>query len=93
GIPIFLGAVAIGSFAVHLAVLSSTGWVSDFLKGDKMGSGGETAMSSEGEVKAASFETRGDELVVTLPDGRKAVAVIRSEAMTAAYSPPPLQTH
>jgi len=86
GIPIFLGAVAVGSFAVHMAVLGSTGWVSDFLSGDKLGSGGETAMVDEASVKTVAHV--GDELVVTLPDGRQAVAVIKSEAMTASYSPP-----
>ena len=33
GVPVFLGAVAVGSFAVHVAVLGSTSWVSDFLSG------------------------------------------------------------
>jgi light-harvesting protein B-800-850 alpha chain len=33
GVPLFLSAVAIGSFAVHVAVLSNTGWVGDFLTG------------------------------------------------------------
>jgi hypothetical protein len=39
GIPLFLGAVAVGSFAVHVAVLSNTSWVSDFLQGQPLGSG------------------------------------------------------
>ena len=33
GIPLFLSAVAIGSFAVHVAVLSNTTWVADFISG------------------------------------------------------------
>jgi len=36
GVPLFLGAVAVGSFAVHVAVLSNTTWVSDFLSGNEM---------------------------------------------------------
>lgn len=33
GIPIFLSAVAIGSFCVHLAITTNTTWVKDFLNG------------------------------------------------------------
>jgi light-harvesting protein B-800-850 alpha chain len=33
GIPIFLGAVAVGSFCVHLALVSNTTWVKSFLNG------------------------------------------------------------
>jgi light-harvesting protein B-800-850 alpha chain len=33
GIPLFLGAVAIASFAVHVALLTNTTWVKRFLNG------------------------------------------------------------
>jgi light-harvesting protein B-800-850 alpha chain len=33
GIPLFLGAVAVGSFAVHAALLTNTTWVKGFLNG------------------------------------------------------------
>ena len=33
GIPIFLAAVAIGSFSVHLALTLNTTWVKKFLNG------------------------------------------------------------
>lgn len=33
GIPLFLGAVAVGSFSVHVALLNSTTWVKQFLNG------------------------------------------------------------
>jgi light-harvesting protein B-800-850 alpha chain len=33
GIPLFLSAVAIGSFAVHVALVTNTTWVKDFLNG------------------------------------------------------------
>ena len=33
GIPVFLAAVAIGSFSVHLAIVSNTTWVKGFLNG------------------------------------------------------------
>lgn len=35
GIPLFLGAVAVGSFSVHLALLNNTTWVKAFLEGGK----------------------------------------------------------
>lgn len=34
GIPVFLGAVAVGSFAVHLALLTNTTWVKKYLNGN-----------------------------------------------------------
>jgi len=33
GIPLFLSAVAVASFAVHLALVTNTTWVSGFLNG------------------------------------------------------------
>ena len=33
GVPIFLGAVAVASFSVHLAIVSNTTWVRGFLNG------------------------------------------------------------
>ncbi len=88
GIPIFLGAVAVGSFAVHVAVLSNTSWVSDFLSGKEMGST-QTA-SLETNTKPASDDANavrfysvsaydpatGEEgIVLVLPDGRMGKAV------------------
>jgi light-harvesting protein B-800-850 alpha chain len=36
GIPLFLSAVAIGSFAVHVALLTNTTWVKRFLNGKEV---------------------------------------------------------
>ncbi len=33
GVPLLLGAVAVGSFAVHTALLTNTSWVKKFLNG------------------------------------------------------------
>jgi light-harvesting protein B-800-850 alpha chain len=33
GVPIFLAAVAVGSFSVHLAIVTNTTWVRGFLNG------------------------------------------------------------
>ncbi|MEM6532812.1 MAG: light-harvesting protein [Myxococcota bacterium] len=43
GLPVFLGAVAVGAFSVHIALLSNTSWVSDFLSGKPLGTGDEMA--------------------------------------------------
>lgn len=43
GVPLFLSTVAVGSFAVHMAVLSNTSWVADFLSGNELGAGMESA--------------------------------------------------
>lgn len=33
GIPLFIAAVAVASFSVHLAIVSNTTWVKKFLNG------------------------------------------------------------
>lgn len=80
GIPLFLSAVAIGSFAVHVAVLTNTGWVSDFLKGNPMGTSAQAALDNDATTKHASFTAQqgldGQAILVTLPDGTIARAVI-----------------
>ncbi len=77
GVPIFLSAVAIGSFAVHVAVLTNTGWVGDFLKGDPLGSA--SLIEAESNTSHASYDAEmidGTTVMVTLPDGTKAKAVL-----------------
>lgn len=53
GVPLFLAGVAVASFAVHVAVLSNTTWVSDFLSGKPMGS---TEAASASAVLPAETE-------------------------------------
>ncbi|MEM6974315.1 MAG: light-harvesting protein [Pseudomonadota bacterium] len=81
GIPVFLGAVAIGSFCVHVAVLSNTTWVADFLSGQELGSSQTAAI--EAPVKAASV-THGQSITVVLPDGTTAEAIIQDPPVTVA---------
>lgn len=45
GIPVFLAAVAIGSFCVHYSLLQNTNWLSAFLNGEPMVSASEDAGS------------------------------------------------
>ncbi|MEM7526869.1 MAG: light-harvesting protein [Pseudomonadota bacterium] len=84
GLPVFLGAVAVGSFSVHVAVLSNTTWVADFLSGQELGS--SATASIDGKVKTAAVTDPaakvsmssydGERITVILPDGRHAEAVI-----------------
>lgn len=80
GIPLFLGAVAVGSFAVHVAVLSNTTWVADFLSGKPLGSGAATAsleLPQSDVAKASYMASSGQEVLITMPDGTTAVAVLK----------------
>jgi light-harvesting protein B-800-850 alpha chain len=51
GIPLFLGAVAVSSFAVHYMVLSNTTWVPKFLNG----SGAAKAAAVEATTPTAAL--------------------------------------
>jgi len=87
GIPLFLGAVAVGSFAVHVAVLSNTTWVADFLSGKPLGSGAATASLAvpQPDVAKATFTaTNGQEVLITLPDGTTALAVLKLPEILAS---------
>lgn len=87
GVPVFLGAVAAGSFAVHVAVLSNTSWVSDFLSGVPMGTGDEMAANralQPGDMDVAKVayalpSAGGQEVLVVMPDGTTAKALLQTE--------------
>ncbi|MFN3262573.1 MAG: light-harvesting protein [Pikeienuella sp.] len=95
GIPLFLSAVAIGSFAVHVAVLSNTTWVSDFLSGREIGSGDKMAAAQDvaPAVSPAAFATTtsaamtqeaGAQVVlVVMPDGTTAKAILQTPVALA----------
>ncbi|MEM8731133.1 MAG: light-harvesting protein [Pseudomonadota bacterium] len=94
GVPLFLGAVAVGSFAVHVAVLTNTSWVSDFLSGNELGAGDQSAAltieGTDGITKAAFVKedgTLGDgKILVEMPDGTLAVATMDAPAVLASAS-------
>ena len=96
GVPVFLGAVAVGSFSVHVAVLSNTSWVADFLSGQELGTGDEMAAAAlvpeAAEAAKASYAVDlgegGQEITVILPDGTVARAVLRTDEVLASASPP-----
>ncbi len=83
GVPLFLSAVAVGSFAVHVAVLSNTSWVSDFLSGKELGSGDQTAaatMLDNPDAAKASYTTQSvdgaREVTIILSDGTPVKAIL-----------------
>ena len=94
GIPLFLSAVAIGSFAVHVAVLTNTSWVSDFLSGQELGSGDAVAaaLKSDGasDLAKVTLTTPGASadaaapIRVVLPDGTTARLVFDPPTVLAA---------
>lgn len=94
GVPIFLGAVAVGSFAVHVAVLSNTSWVSDFLSGKELGSGDQAAalITPDADTLKASYAqpmANGDlEVRVMMPDGTTSQAILKPNEMLASVAPP-----
>ncbi|MEO0653783.1 MAG: light-harvesting protein [Pseudomonadota bacterium] len=95
GVPVFLGAVAVGSFAVHVAVLGSTSWVSDFLSGQPLGTGDEMAAAKtlpNTDAAKASYAMDLDgtsrEITVIMPDGTFAKAVLQTDEVLAVAAPP-----
>jgi light-harvesting protein B-800-850 alpha chain len=82
GVPLFLTAVAVGSFAVHVAVLSNTTWVADFLSGKPIG--GMAALTVEDQAVAnAAYVTPGSkDIMVMMPDGTVAHAVLTDQVST-----------
>ena len=92
GVPIFLGAVAVGSFAVHLQVGKNTSWVSDFLQGVPMGTGDEMAAAAlttqELETAKVSYSRvtpEGTEVTIILPDGTSTQAILKMPETKASY--------
>lgn len=87
GVPLFLGAVAVGSFAVHVAVLSNTTWVADFLSGKPIGAGVASMVLPETGAQAAAYLLPGSNTVlITMPDGTTAQAVLTLPQDVAALN-------
>lgn len=100
GVPVFLGAVAVGSFAVHVAVLSNTSWVSDFLSGQELGAGDEMASMLKAPdaetAKAAYVQEHADGtrvVTVVMPDGSSAKAVLEAPTTLASASASVIATY
>ena len=90
GVPLFLSAVAVGSFAVHVAVLSNTSWVADFLSGQELGSGDQTAtatmLDNPDAAKASYTAHKSDgtrEITIIMPDGTPMKAILQPSEVHA----------
>lgn len=87
GIPIFLGAVAVGSFSVHVAVVSNSDWVGEFISGLEMTSEMASADTKSAVQTASAPVTsygEGQRIQITMPDGSTTWAVIEAEETTLA---------
>ena len=77
GVPLFLSAVALGSFAVHVAVLSKVSWYNDYLAGKALGTGMAALVVPDQNTAKVSFTASGSqEVLITMPDGTTAVGVL-----------------
>lgn len=94
GVPLFLSAVAVGSFAVHIAVLSKTNWYENYLIGADL-DGASAALETDTHVLPASAGVTADTpmyldaaaadgATVILPDGRTARLVIEDPVTLVA---------
>lgn len=94
GVPVFLGAVAVGSFAVHVAVVTNTSWVSDFLSGQELGTGdaqaAATMLAPDMDTAQAAYvidtPDAGREITVVLQDGTVAQAILQPNEVLASAS-------
>jgi light-harvesting protein B-800-850 alpha chain len=88
GIPLFLSAVAIGSFAVHVSVVSMAPWLVGYYQGNPINPNGATA-ALEAPVDVApaqaAFVVPGQqEVLVLMPDGTTARAILQPQGSLAA---------
>ncbi|MDX8353548.1 light-harvesting protein [Cognatiyoonia sp. IB215182] len=100
GVPVFLGAVAVGSFAVHVAVVSNTSWVADFLSGQPLGTGdmqaSATTLLPDVDTAKAAYVIEGEdgshEVTIIMPDGTVARAILQPNDVLASATTeaPPL---
>ncbi|MBN2631891.1 MAG: light-harvesting protein [Rhodobacteraceae bacterium] len=86
GVPVFLGAVAVSAFAVHVAVLSATPWLSDYLSGSASAPAATASVVlPEANTAKASYLPQGaQEVLVTMPDGSQTRAILQMPETLAA---------
>ncbi len=97
GVPLFLSAVAVGSFAVHVAVLSNTSWVSDFLSGQELGSGdAQAALIQDTQTAKVSYVTPSTdgtrEVTIIMSDGTPVKAILQPSEQHASVASPAVIT-
>lgn len=86
GIPLFLTAVAVSSFAVHVAVVSQAPWLQGYYMGNPIG-GATASLEMPGDVapvQAAFVVPGAQEVLVLMPDGTTARAILQPQSTVAA---------
>ncbi len=89
GVPLFLTAVAVGSFAVHVAVLTNTNWVSSFIQGTGINPAASASLTlPEDGVAKVAFVPGKNDVLVKLPDGTMAFVTIQTPEELASAAVP-----
>ncbi|MGQ0565261.1 MAG: light-harvesting protein [Gemmobacter sp.] len=90
GIPLFLSAVAISSFAVHVGIISTTDWIESYHQGKGINPAASAALEvpADGVAKVA-FVPGKDDVLVKLPDGTMAFVTIQTPEDVAMATLPP----
>lgn len=88
GVPLFLTAVAVSSFAVHVSVMKYTTWLPEYYAGASIEKQADVAMAGPGSNAVVVFDggatlTSGgsQQGVVVLPDGRTARVVFDDQTL------------
>lgn len=76
GVPLFLTAVAVGSFAVHLAVLSKTNWYNNYLVGAPLDATAALQVDENQTANVAYVPDGTQQVLITMPDGSTAKAIL-----------------
>jgi light-harvesting protein B-800-850 alpha chain len=101
GIPLFLSAVAIGSFSTHVMLLRNTTWIPAFLQGKPKARAAAVdtpaapVVGSSAVVLFSGSSTTldvGQEATVVLPDGRTAKVIFTPPSQTTAMIAPETAT-
>jgi light-harvesting protein B-800-850 alpha chain len=76
GVPLFLTAVAVGSFAVHVAVLSKTNWYNNYLAGVPLDATAALQVDESQTAKVSYVPDGTQQVLITMPDGSTAKAIL-----------------
>ena len=89
GIPLFLSAVAISSFAVHVGIVMNTDWVESYHSGKGINPAASAALTlpADGVAKVAYIPGKND-VLVKLPDGTMAYVTIQTPEELASAAVP-----
>lgn len=86
GVPLFLTAVAVSSFATHVAVMKYSKWLPEFYAGAVIEKQADVAMAGPGSSAVVVFDSGlslasggAQQGVVVLPDGRTARVVFEDQ--------------